>query len=152
MQVLPGEGLKTFCPLLVLAALGVAGCGGGSGSVSGKVVFNGTTLKGGTISFIDSDDHGYNSPISEDGTYKIDKVPAGEVKVMVETKTVLAASKVPTYKPPPGQTPPGFTPPPDPEEAKKRYVAIPDKYQDPKTTDLKYTVKPGGQTYDPPLK
>ena len=151
MQVFPRGGLKTFRPLLVLAVVGLAGCGG-AGSISGKVSYNGAVVKGGNISVIDAEGKSFSSPINEDGTYKIDKVAPGDATFMVETKSILAASKVMINKPPPGQQVPGAPPPVDPEDAKKRYLAIPDKYEDPKTTDLKYTVKSGSQTYDPPLK
>jgi hypothetical protein len=151
MQQFPLGGLKRFGSLLVLAALAAVGCGG-SGSVSGKVVYNGTTVKGGTVMLVDSTGKAYSSPIAQDGTYQIDKVPTGDVKVMVETKSIEAASKIPSYKPPAGQTVPGAPTPPDPEEAKRRYVPIPDKYQSVETTDLTYTVKSGSQPYDPPLK
>src|SRR4051794_22586118 len=72
--------------LLLLTPLGLSGCGA-SGSVSGKVSYKGTMLKGGTVTF--------HSPmgkasavaqIGEDGSYTIEKVPAGDVKICVDTK------------------------------------------------------------------
>jgi hypothetical protein len=144
--------LSRFCPLLVLAAasLGAAGCGEPVGSVSGKVLYNGAAVKAGSVGFVDAQGKGYSSPIAEDGTYKIDKVPAGPVKVTVETSSILAAAKAPSYAPPADAK--GSYTVPDAAKAKANYVKIPDKYEDAQKTDLTYTVTPGSQPHDIELK
>jgi hypothetical protein len=139
------SGLVRFLtPAAVLAlALLAAGCGPSVGAISGKVTYNGETLGSGTVQF-----NGPNatamSGIAADGTYTIAKMPVGTVQIAVETTS-----------PPPG-TPQegsgkitggsmsvqGAPPPPG------KYVPIPDKYKDPRTSGLTYEVKSGKQQHD----
>lgn len=147
--------LSRLLPVLALAAAcGAVGCGGNTGTVSGKVVYNGTVVKGGVVSFNTQDGHAASADIQEDGTYRAVKVPLGEVKVTVNNKMYKPrTANVPSYKPPPGQGPSGGGYlNADPEEAKRRYVPIPDDYAGVDKTPLTYTVTAGSQTYDPPLK
>jgi hypothetical protein len=131
-------------PAAALAlALLAAGCGPSAGTISGKVTYNGETLGSGTVQF-----NGPNatamSGIAADGTYTIPKMPVGTVQIAVETT------------PPPPGTPQdaggkitggsmsvqGAPPPPG------KYVPIPDKYKDPRTSGLSYEVKSGKQQHD----
>jgi hypothetical protein len=143
--------------LLVAAAvgLGTAGCSKPVGSLSGKVTYKGKEVKGGNVIFLKADGQTVWAPIKEDGTYSVDKIPAGPVKVGVETSSLKPKNA-------PGQAPRRSNPAPadaqnqpkqmdDPVELAKRYVAIPDKYEDPKTSGKEYTVTPGKQTFDIPL-
>ena len=151
MRSSPLRGLTRLLPVFVLAACGAAGCSGDSGTVSGKVVkADGTVVKGGDISFITKDGHAANADIQENGSYRAEKVPLGDVKITVSTKKYKPVTNAITYQPPPGQNAPNQAG--DPEEAKRRYVQIPDDYADLDRTPLSYTVKPGDQTYDPPIK
>ena len=147
------RGLNGLLPVFALAAAcGAAGCGGDSGTVSGKVVYNGTPVKGGVVSFIDGQGHAVNADVQQDGTYSASKVPLGDVKVTVTTpKAATPNANTPSYEAPSGS---GFQ---NPNAAPasggaKDIVQIPAEYGDPEKTTLKYTVKPGSQTYDPPLK
>jgi hypothetical protein len=130
------------------------GCGPGKGTVTGKVIFKGQPLKGGSVTFV-PDKQGsqsVNGQIAEDGTYTVTGVAAGPVKITVETQSAKPGG------PPPRAFAGGKSPYPenDPNAAsrgsKDRYVAIPDKYQNPDASGLTYTVKAGSQTYDIPLQ
>ena len=82
-----------------LVALLAAGCGS-KGTVTGTVTHNGTPLKGGTIQFIPEDGSQVaGAEIGEDGRYTIEKVPAGKVKVVVETYSLGQKAFATKYAP-----------------------------------------------------
>src|SRR5260370_4684338 len=125
--------------LAIGASIGLAGCGPASGNVSGKVFYKDAPLKGGNVTFAGTDGKNpQTSPISEDGSYSIDKMPVGPVKITVETKSLAKESQQRKNTPPPGVTPPPGYLPPDPADAAKHYVKIPDKYSDPAKSELPY--------------
>jgi hypothetical protein len=139
---------------LVLLMAAAAGCGS-SGTVSGKVTYKGQPLGGGNVVFYAEGKASQTSPISPDGSYSISKIPAGPVKISVETESVRP------HKPPPGgmskMVPPKDAIPPgvDPggvygpkEATAKKYVKIPPQYADAQQSGLTYTVKSGSQTHD----
>jgi hypothetical protein len=154
---------------LFATAVAFAGCSRPVGTVSGKVSHQGKALKGGSVSFVSSEGlRSFSAGIKSDGTYQIPDLIGGDYKVCVETESLKPArAGVPTYPgqaaqpavpkgkggPPPGAAvPEGYTPS-DPASAAaannaKRYVAIPAKYGDPKTTTLDYTFKGGTETHD----
>jgi hypothetical protein len=140
--------------LLALALpLSLAGCGGSAlATVSGKVTYQGAALKGGKVIFVRSDGKpGATAYIGEDGVYTIDKVPAGKVTVCVETASLNPArfSRIPKNMNLPANAP---NRPPDTEKMAKRFVPIPAKYADPKTSNLTYNVESGQQKNDIDLK
>jgi hypothetical protein len=113
---------------LAASALLLAGCAG-KGQVSGKVKYKGEPLPGGTITFYDRTNHTFASAIGKDGTYSVEQVASGPVKVTVLTP-------MPIYmvgeKPPPGPKPP----------------TLPAKYADPEKSGLGWEVQSGPQTRD----
>jgi hypothetical protein len=138
--------------LLGFVALGATGCSDPrSATVSGKVSYKGTMLKGGNVTFLSTEGKGTASTqIGEDGNYTLEKAPVGAVKICVETQSLNPKGRVrtPKYAPPPGMEAPGGYTPPDPTKDAKRYVPIPDKYAEADTTTLTYTVIKGPQTKD----
>ena len=134
--------------LLVLALLGIAGCAQ-KGSVSGKVRYNRQLLTSGTITFHNGG-NAVGAPIAADGTYKIDKVPVGDVKVAVavpKAPDMPAAARM--------MDPAKMRAPPDaakPAADAAKTVQIPWQYQDPEKSGLTYTVTPGPQEKDFDLK
>src|SRR5205823_1822405 len=94
---------------------GVLGCSKAPGNVSGQVKFKGAPLKGGTVTFVTADQQSFLSQISEDGHYSVENVPAGPVKISVETETLRQKAKARGYKPPPGAKVPEGYKVPDPE-------------------------------------
>jgi hypothetical protein len=153
------KNLSVYCPRTVallgvpLALLLLAGCGGGSGkgsTVSGKVTYKGQPVTGGTILLHPSD----GSPgditvtIKPDGTFASSDISPGPKQISIETESVKSA---PTGNKP--TLPPGVKPPPGLEQQKgpdagdtanlPKYVQIPRKYADPKTSGLTWDIGKG---------
>jgi hypothetical protein len=140
--------------LVLLAALGLSGCSPATGSLSGKVSYNGTLLKGGSVTFVGPPGKpSAVANINEDGTYTVAGAPTGEVKVCVDTEMLNPAGRknARSYEPPPGMVPPGGLNNKDSSDP-KRYMAIPPEYASPDKTTLTLTVKGGRQTYDIDMK
>ena len=158
MDLFSWRGLGRWWMLLVLLApLGLSGCGPGTATVSGKVTIDGKVVKAGNLTFIPSaaGKQSRGTTINEDGTYKIEHVPVGTVTICVETESLNPAGKImaPRYKPPAGQqAPEGFGSGDSAADAAKRYVAIPKKYAEADKSGLTYEVKSGTQEYDIELK
>jgi hypothetical protein len=114
--------------LLAPALLVLAGCAG-QGQVSGKVRYQGKPLPSGTITFYDRKNNTVASAIHEDGSYSVEKVVAGPVKITVMTPMAVYMAG---DKPPPGPKPP----------------TLPPKYADAAKSGLDFEVKDGPQTHD----
>jgi hypothetical protein len=150
-------------------ALLAAGCSG-TGTVTGKVTFGNQVVGGGKVLFTSAEGKGsVSADIEPDGTYKAEKVPTGEVKVAVDTSSAKPtqgpAVGGPQNKKPGGVAPNMPLPPADQvpagadpsklyggQQPKGKYVAIPEKYTNPSTSELTLKVKSGTNEYDIPLK
>ena len=86
--------------------------------------------------------------VGDDGRYKVENVPLGEVKIGVNTDAVrgqlISQSMARSYKGPDGKS--GAKPPPP------KFVAVPAKYFEPASSGISTTVKSGTNTYDVVLK
>ncbi len=144
------NGLGRWAGGLTLAlSLAAAGCGGGGSkaNVSGKVYYKDAPLKGGNVTFVDSNKQSYMAEIQEDGSYSVEKIPPGEVKISVETNSLRPPNAMVLKNRPPAAEEGGYKPP-DYAARAKRFVAIPDQYADPDHSGLAYTVKSGKQEHD----
>jgi hypothetical protein len=156
MRLSPSQTSRAFLAVLALAvSFCAAGCSKPNGTVTGKVYYKDKVVKGGNVIFAPATGPTVTAEIGEDGSYTIEKVPAGPVKIAVDTTG---------YKPPmaggPGMPPERrFNPYPadakdkpnqvvDPAEKAKRYTALPEKYEDPKNSGKEYTVTSGKQDHD----
>jgi hypothetical protein len=137
--------------LLVAVLLVAAGCGS-SGTISGKVRYKGKELTSGRITFITAErGRAFPAPIGPDGSYHVQGVPVGPVKV-----TVQSFQEAPTPPGSQGGRPAGV--PKDVELPKdmsqsslrptKAQSAVPEKFNDPQTSGLEYTVIDGKQEKD----
>lgn len=141
----------------VAAAAAVAGCG--YGVREQRLPETGATLEG-TITYgsekvhyaevrVIGDSTSAVGRVEEDGRYKVENVPLGEVKVTVNTDaakgdyTSLTMSK--SYKGPKGEGAAGGGPPP-------KFVGVPGKYAEPETSGLGTTIAAGANTYDIKIK
>jgi hypothetical protein len=156
-------------PAAVLGLLLAAtGCGG-YGTVSGKVTFNGQPVKGGYVTFVAESGGGSASgPIDpKDGSFSIEKVPTGTVKVGVQSidRPRPGPGGRPNKGPPTGATvgppkdgpalPPGVDPKVfQPAASGATFTPGLEGYNDPDESGIKYTVKSGPQTWsiELPLK
>ena len=92
-----------------------------------------------------------SSPIEEEGSYTIQKVPPGSVKITVETDSIRpsvmqgdASGGAPEFMKKYIQE----KEPQVVEQRTKRYVKIPQQYSDPDKSNLTYMVKSGKQEHD----
>jgi hypothetical protein len=142
--------------LLVALLVAVSGCAGGKGAkgdVSGAVTYKGAAVTGGSVTLQPSSGQGFRAQIDGQGNYRVNDVPAGEYKVIVET--VSAKFGMPTQVQPPA----GMKPPPDKsklfekpsfggmEDKMVKFVEIPLKYSKAESTPLTYKVTKGAQKH-----
>lgn len=150
MGLSPRNGMRRWVGFLTLTlSLAVAGCGGGGSKakVSGKVYYKDAPLKGGNVTFVDSNKQSYLAEIQEDGSYEIEKIPPGEAKISVETESLKPPNAMVLKNRPPAAEEGGYKPP-DYAARAKRFVPIPPQYSDPEHSSLTYTVKSGKQEHD----
>ncbi len=109
-----------------------AGCSA-TGTLTGKITYDGVALRGGTVKFMTEDGKGVaRAQIQPDGTYTAEHVQVGLNRVTVETHS---AKNEPAA---------GLT--------HSRYVPIPGRYRNPHRSGLGVTVWGGPQTFDIELK
>jgi hypothetical protein len=158
-----------FCFVAAVAVL--SGCGRSSGSITGKISYKGSPVKGGTVSFqsTESADLKYGGYINEDGTYTVPLITAGSYKIIVETSSAKVKQQKSNYK---GNQSSGAKDAPAKELSQEikekmpegyhasnigeaqairnaaRYIEIPASYGNADSTKLTYTATGGSQTYD----
>src|SRR5262245_28101686 len=160
--------LASRSALLLALALAV-GCGGGQGTVSGRVLYKDKPLPGGWLTFRPTDSRQNTVPVRIDdkGRYEA-TLPTGEVQIAVDNRELerLPAGPAPKIELPPGiKLPPGAkagggapapAPAPGPADAPEKlagkYVPIPPKCCDAAPSGLRYTVQSGPQPHDIELK
>jgi len=135
---------------LFLLLCSLTGCGAPTGEITGKVTYNEKPVNSGMVMFLVE---GHSKPhyarIEKGGTYTIEDVPVGSAKVTV-------------VSPDPNR--------PDPDELRRKKIRktrkqksgnqtpnsdwfpIPEKYSDLRKSNLTFTIKPGENSYDLPLK
>jgi hypothetical protein len=132
-----------FTLTLAALAVGLAGCGRGTGDVAGKITFKSKPLVFGSVQFVGADNQLHLGAIAPDGTYSVQSITAGENRVLVHSPN--PAYVVPLDK----QGRPREKPAVDP----KLWFPVPDKYSDPSQSDLVFTIEAGKiNTFDIELK
>jgi hypothetical protein len=124
----------------LMGLVGVFGCSGASkGLVNGTVTYKDKPVNSGTITFFDAKGTGFQGTITN-GSYIVPDVTAGEVKICVSSPRPsvaggggrgMAAKNKGTGGPNTAD-----------------WTKLPEKYERPETTDLKFTVK-GGENNHP---
>ena len=126
---------------LIVALPLITGCAKqGFGDVEGSVTFNGKPLPAGLVTFTSEDDiWAANGYLKGDGTYAMPHVPAGPVRVAIQTDEFkgMMDEKVAADLRKRG------LPAPEYDEKVKgfRYVKIPEKYGSRASSELKFEVK-----------
>jgi hypothetical protein len=138
--------LRFPLPWLAAACLGLAGgCGGGSGELSGKVMYQGKPVRMGWVFGAGNDGVVRSARIQDDGSYSLGEVPPGPVKLSV-TSPDPSSSRPQAKK----KMPKGSGPPADVDVGK--WFAIPDQYGDFTRSELSVTVRRGSNHFDIELK
>jgi len=65
--------------------IGFCGCSGGVGNLVGKVTYKGKTVASGAVIAVGPDGVARYAKIEQDGSYRIDAIPVGEVKLAVNS-------------------------------------------------------------------
>jgi len=144
--------LRLVCPLLI--GLALAGCGQyGSGTLEGVVKYNGKPLAMGSVTVVGRDKIPKLGRIEENGHYVVTDVPCGPVKIAVSSpepppETVDAGPARGRKE----QAARAAARQQQPPAASKKWVKIPDKYEDPEGSELATTVEKGTTKYDIELK
>jgi hypothetical protein len=127
-----------FAGILGLAAIVVSapGCGGNKNkkvTITGAVFYKGQRLSSGMLRFVGPKGVAPSAaPIQKDGTFIMTDVTPGDVQA-----SILATPQ--SSGPSDGKTNPG---------PKIKPAELPEKYQDPETSGLKYTITPGTTKLD----
>jgi hypothetical protein len=149
-----------YCQAALLLTVLIAGCHGpATGTVSGRVLLNGTPLPGGRITFVPVE--GRNlivAVLTEDGTYPPVELPVGQVMVRVDNRELQQVAAPRSFTPSApalqralqkmgkgGQIP---VPPPPKPSIPGRYVKIDPKYYQAETSGLEFRVEVGASTHD----
>lgn len=135
-------------PLALACAL-VAGCGGQTATVSGKVTHLGKPVSGGSVIVYCSDKQIARGVIAPDGTYAIPNVPLGTAAV-----TVQALPRVPVGLQGKQVLPPAVNGPipPTVEASDPTKTNIPQRYAVPEESGLSVVIDRAAVTYDIDLK
>lgn len=141
-------------PFGLCLALGLfllaAGCGKSHGTISGKVTYKGQPLKGGQVTFISDQGGGGQANISEeDGSYTMEKVPIGPGTFAVQPPMMGPPPMMPgSAAPAKGMELPSDLDPSVFHRGGGRSLSLPDKYTDPQTSGLQFTVTGGAQQHN----
>jgi hypothetical protein len=134
---------RAFCGLSVAwCALALAGCGGGVGQVSGTVSFQKKPVQSGTVMIIGSDSLPYYGSINKDGAFAVEKVPAGEAKVAVNSPDPRGPKARPGGRPVEGRK----------DVDPKTWFELPPQYGDFNQSGLTLTVRRGENKFDIDMK
>ena len=146
--------MKTICsrtrrgsalPIVLLVLPLAVGCGDqAKGTVSGQVTYKGKPLSSGFVTFAGEKGGPLHAEIHSDGSYRVDNVPVGPVKIGVEPKAAQdASSHMPRNPKDYGKIKAAVT---------QSGTGIPAAYSDPNQSGLTYSVTKGSQQHDIVLK
>jgi hypothetical protein len=129
--------------------LGLTGCGKGQATISGTVTFEGKPLKFGSVFMVGEDRESHSSEIGADGTYRIEKVPFGNARVVVSSIDPQE-NLVPAF---PNNRPGALGPKLPPGRVNNEgWFPIPADYGDLNKSGLTLTVDQANKVFDIPLK
>jgi hypothetical protein len=119
--------------LLLAVAFACSGCGSNQAKVTGTITYGTNPVTRGQISFIGSDGQSASGTINADGTYVVFNVPRGEVTVAIVSTAAEGEGKLGAAILP---------------QAPTIKSLIPVRYNDEKSSGLKYTITSSPQKID----
>ena len=125
---------KTISCCVLSSLILASGCGGGTGSLSGTITYQGQPLRMGTVSVVGGDGIIRAGTIQDDGTYTVTDVATGSVKIAV-TSQDPSEQKV-AAKGPSGEVA-------NHSNDGLKWFAIPDKYGDFEQSGLTFPLQRG---------
>ncbi len=136
-----------WLPFVILSAC-ICGCGN-TATVSGKVNYQGRPVTYGSVIFVCTDKIARSGVIEPDGSYLIEGVPPGNVKIAVISRNPSLGRSVVRHEKPvqPGQKETSTQ-----ELAVKKWFSLPPKFENHKTSGLECTISSGRVSYDIDLK
>lgn len=145
--------------VLIAFLVVLSGCDTGPkrAAIKGKVTLDDKPLTVGNVMFLGKENFSGTAAIDKDGNYSLADAPVGEVQVSIDVPRLPPGGleMMRRMKNNPGTKDTASVDPNDPSKRigimgniPENVVPIPDRYRDPKTSGLTYTVKPGEQTYD----
>jgi hypothetical protein len=138
--------------VLLPAVLILPSCGSVKrGDVHGKVSYGGRPVIYGSVVLIGSDDMPVTGRINSDGTYSVDGVPTGAVRVAVVSHDP-ARPKRHQRRINPKTAPPTLPQPTAPEVDRRKWFPLPKQYGQAGTSGIRTTVHSGDNTFDIDLK
>jgi hypothetical protein len=137
---------------LFALVLTVSGCGGGKGSLAGKVSFQGKPVVAGTVMVYAKDGSVSSSDIHPDGGYEARDIPVGEVTLTVSSPDVTEKTSAEKAGIAPRGAGKGGGAPPARPTNPSGWFSIPEKYADRATSELKTTVSGGSNTFNIDLR
>lgn len=137
---------------LVAAAAAVAGCGGPreerlpetGATLEGTITYGGEAVHFAQVQVMGGGKSAIGR-VGEDGRYRVENVPLGEVTVGVNTAAATGEYRSKAMQSGVNKGPEGKGKPTAPLP---RFVELDKKYFDPATSGFKTTVQPGANTYD----
>jgi hypothetical protein len=128
--------------------LGITGCGKGSSTVSGTVKLEGKPLRFGSVTMMGEDRIPHTGEITREGTYTVEGVPYGEVRVAVSSPDPQSAGPPPQAQELIMKGPRGKLLPPPPKIDNKGWFPIHDDNTDIRTSGLTVNVNDDKMTFD----
>jgi hypothetical protein len=146
----PSGRRRLLIGLVVVSYAAVAGCAGGTGTLTGTVTYQGKPVVFGAVTVQAADGSRRMGNIEPDGTYTVTNVPTGRVTIAVSSPEppAPAPASAPSRLARPGYSPP----PPAPAVDRSKWVKLPDQYADPVQSELTTTVSSGTNTFNIELK
>lgn len=140
------------CLLLVVGLSWIAGCGvrestlpESGASLTGTITYKGKPIEFAMVRVQSKDGKQYASgQVNDDGKYRVDNVPLGEVMIAVDTAAAQGEFVAQNMAKAGAAA--------DPKASKKRvdptFVNVPQKYSDPAKSGLSTTIQKGENTFD----
>jgi hypothetical protein len=149
---------RTRVSALLVVLLVVPGCGVPRARVHGTLKYEGKPLGGAIITFFSADNAAFSARTHSDGTYQVDRVPQGTVRVSVQ---------IPQPRPKPRTEPKGVLKADQEAGLKTSWegkegkqandpaaprIKLPVRYGNPDTSELSFELKEADQDYSIDLK